>query len=208
MRRGRRSSAHLPEELRLEIAAEAARFMVEHGIEDYGLAKRKATERLGVRASAGAMPSNEQVHAQLLERQRIFEPEDNADRLAHLRRIATDVMAVLEPFRPRLVGAVLDGSATVTTAIELHAFSDAPESVAAALEGRGFRLRDSQRRYRFGRDATLEVPGFGLHLDGEDLEVMVFRERGAAHAPLSPVDGKPMRRASRSAVMALLEPAR
>jgi hypothetical protein len=207
MRRSRRSSAHLPDDLRLELAVEAARFMAEHGIEDYGLAKRKAAERLGVRAGAGAMPSNELVHAQLLERQRIFEPEGNAERLAHLRRIATDVMAVLEPFRPRLVGAVLDGSATVNTAIELHAFSDAPESVAAALEERGFRLRDSQRRYRFGRDDSQEVPGFGLHLDGEDLEVMVFRERGSAHAPLSPVDGKPMRRASRSAVMALLDPA-
>lgn len=207
MGRGRRSSLSVPAELRLEIAAEAARFMVEHGIDDYGLAKRKAAERLGVRAGGAALPSNELVHAQVLERQRIFEPEGNADRLAHLRRIAADLMEVLEPFRPRLVGPVLDGVATISTAIELHVFSDAPEAVAAALELRGLRLRDSQRRYRFSRDETELVPGFELHRDGEELQVMVFSERGSGHAPLSPVDSRPMRRASRSAVMALLEPA-
>lgn len=206
MRRGRRSPPSLPTDLRSEIAAEAARFMSEHGIEDYGLAKRKAAERLGVRMSAGFLPSNEQVHAQLLERQRIFEPEDSAARLAHLRRIAADVMGVLEAFRPRLVGPVLDGSAIVNSAIELHAFADAPEAVAAALEEHGLRLRDSQRRYRFAKGETEQVPGYDLSLEGEELRVMVFRERGAGHAPLSPVDGKPMRRASRSAVMALLAP--
>jgi hypothetical protein len=206
MGRGRRSPPSPPADLRSEIATEAARFMSEHGIEDYGLAKRKAAERLGVRANAGSLPSNEQVHAQLLERQRIFEPEGSAERLAHLRRIAADVMAVLEAFRPRLVGPVLDGSVIVNSTIELHAFADAPEAVAAALEDRGLRLRDSQRRYRFGKGETEQVPGYDLSLEGEQLRVMVFRERGAAHAPLSPIDGKPMRRASRSAVMALLAP--
>jgi hypothetical protein len=206
MGRGRRSPPSPPTDLRSEIATEAARFMSEHGIEDYGLAKRKAAERLGVRMNAGFLPSNEQVHARLLERQRIFQQDGSAERLAHLRRIAADVMAVLEVFRPRLVGPVLDGSAIVNSVIELHAFADAPEAVAAALEDRGLRLRDSQRRYRFGKGETEQVPGYDLSLEGEELRVMVFRERGAAHAPLSPVDGKPMRRASRSAVMALLAP--
>ncbi len=43
-------------------------------------------------------------------------------------------------------------------------------------------------------------------VDDEELQVMVFPERGPRHSPLSPIDGKPMRRASRSAVLALLEP--
>jgi hypothetical protein len=34
---------------------------------------------------------------------------------------------------------------------------------------------------------------------------MVFPERGAHHAPQSPVDGRPMRRASRATVIALLD---
>ena len=86
-------------------------------------------------------------------------------------------------------------------------FSDSPEAVAAALEARGFRLHDSQRRYRFGREMTEQIPGYELVVDDEELQVMVFPERGSNHSPLSPVDGKPMRRASRSAVLALLTPA-
>jgi hypothetical protein len=147
-----------------------------------------------------------QIQERLVERQRLFEPEARDRRLAKLRLIATNVMEVLESFRPKLVGAVLDGSATVSSQIELHVFSDSPEAVAAALEERGFRLRDSQRRYRFGRELTEQIPGFDLMVDEEDLQVMVFPERGSSHSPLSPIDGKPMRRASRTAVLALLEP--
>jgi len=202
----RRSSTGASSDLRLELAEEAARLMVEHGIQDFSLAKRKAVERLGVRTQAGALPSNAQIHERLVERQRIFEPEAHDRRLAKLRLIATDVMGVLDGFRPKLVGAVLEGTATVSSPIELHVYSDSPEAVAAALEERGFRLHDSQRRYRFGRELIEQIPGFDLMVDDEELQVMVFPERGPRHSPLSPIDGKPMRRASRSAVLALLEP--
>jgi hypothetical protein len=202
----RRSAVGTSGELRHKLAEEAARLMVEHGIEDFSMAKRKAADRLGVRA-IGALPSNGEIHERVLERQRIFEPDARDERLAKLRSLATRVMLLLEPFRPKLVGAVLDGTATVNTAIELHVFSDSPEDVAATLHAEGLRLRDSQRRYRFSRELTDQIPGFELTLDDEELEVMVFPERGSGHAPLSPVDGKPMRRASRSAVIALLPPA-
>ena len=206
MRSRRRSVVGVAAELRAQLAEEAARLMVEHGIADFALAKRKAAERLGVRARGGALPSNGEINERLVERQRIFEPGTRERRLAKLRALAVQVMLVLEPFRPKLVGAVLEGTATVTAAVELHVFSDAPEDVAAALQGHGFRLHDSQRRYRFGRELIEQIPGFELTLDEEVLEVMVFPERGSGHAPLSPVDGKPMRRASRSAVIALLCP--
>jgi hypothetical protein len=202
----RRSSPWLSSELRLELAEEAARLMVEHGIQDFALAKRKAAERLGVRSGAGALPSNAQIQERVVERQRIFEPDGRDERLIKLRSVAVGVMEVLDEFRPKLVGAVLDGTATLNTAIELHVFSDSPEAVAAALEAQGFRLHDSQRRYRFGREATEQIPGFELVVDDEELQVMVFPERGSSHSPLSPIDGKPMRRASRSAVLALLTP--
>lgn len=204
---GRRRPPWPSSDLRQQLAEEAARLIVEHGIQDFSLAKRKAAERLGVGARAGALPSNAQIHEQVVERQRIFEPEALDQRLSKLRSVASGVMEVLDAFRPRLVGAVLDGTATLTSAIELHVFSDRPEDVASALETRGFRLYDSQRRFRFGRDVTEQIPGFELMVDDEELEVMVFPERGSGHSPLSPVDGRPMRRASRSAVQALLAPA-
>ena len=203
----RRPSPSPSSELRHQLAEEAARLIVEHGIQDFALAKRKAAERLGVRARAGALPSNAEIQEHVVERQRLFEPEAHDQRLAKLRSVATGVMEVLDDFRPKLVGAVLDGTATLTSPIELHVFSDSPEAVAAALEVRGFRLHDNQRRYRFGGEVTEQIPGFELVVDDEELQVMVFPERGSGHSPLSPIDGRPMRRASRTAVMALLAPA-
>jgi hypothetical protein len=202
----RRSATGASLDLRQQLADEAARLMAEHGIQDFAQAKRKAAERLGVRAGEGALPSNAQVQECLVERQRIFEPEVHDRRLAKLRLVAANVMGLLDGFRPKLVGAVLEGTATQTSAIELHVFSDAPEAVAAVLEGSGLRLHDSQRRYRFGRELVEQIPGYDLVVDDEELQVMVFPERGPKHSPLSPVDGKPMRRASRPAVLALLEP--
>jgi hypothetical protein len=201
----RRSSPGLSLELRQEIAEGAARLMAEHGIQDFALAKRKAAERLGVRPSGGGLPSNAEIQAQLVQRQRIFEPDTHSDRLATLRGIAADVMHAIALFRPKLVGSVLDGTATVNSAVEIHTFSDSPEAVAAALESRGLYLRDRQRRYRFGGQMVQLIPGFEAVVDGASLEIMVFPERASGHAPLSPVDGRPMRRASRSAVIALLK---
>ena len=199
---GGRGRCAVPVELLDQVADEAARVMAEHGIRDFALAKRKAAERLGL-GSRGALPSNAQIQERLAARLRLFEPDAHDARLAKLRRVAVDVMGSLEQFRPRLVGAVLDGTATISSAIELQVFADAPEQVAATLEASGSRLYDSQRRYRFGRE-NLQIPGFEFVLDDEDVQVMVFPERGAHHAPHSPVDGRPMRRASRAAVIALL----
>jgi len=199
---GRRRSPWLSETLRQELADEAARLMAEHGIADFALAKRKAAERLRVRG--GALPSNGEIHERLAERQRTFEPDAHNDRLSRLRSVAAHAMDLLAAFRPKLVGAVFDGTATQSSAIELHVFCDSPEVVAGALESLGLRLRDAQRRYRFGRNEIELIPGFEVLLDDEELEVMVFPERGSGHAPLSPVDGKPMRRASRATVLALV----
>jgi hypothetical protein len=190
-------------ELRAQLAQEAARLMAENGIEDFGLAKRKAAERLGVRG-AGALPTNAQIEASLVERQRIFEPESHDRRLADLRRIAAEVMLDLESFAPRLVGAVLAGTATINSSIELHVFADAPELVAAALEEAGG-VRDVQRRFRLDANTVVQMPGFSFTRGSEEVEVIVFPERGAHHAPLSPVDQRPMRRAGRAAVLALLD---
>jgi hypothetical protein len=176
---GRRSPVSLA--LREQLAQEAARLMAENGIEDFGQAKRKAAER-----------------------QRIFAPVTHERRLSALRRLAAEVMEQLEAFRPRLVGAVLAGTVTINSAVELHAFADSPELVAAELAIHGVSPRDVQRRYRFGGQRVEQLPGFSFVRDGELVEVMVFPERGAHHAPLSPVDQRPMRRAGRDAVLALL----
>ena len=120
-------------ELRERLAQESARLMIEHGILDYGLAKRKAAERLAVSAF-GALPSNSQIEACVAERQRIFEADGHADRVSSLRLLALKLVRQLRGFEPRLAGPVLAGTATSSGRIDLHAFAAHAEAVAFRLE--------------------------------------------------------------------------
>lgn len=201
---GKKSNRSFSTSLREELAEESARLMMEHGIADFGLAKRKAAERFAV-SSFGALPSNVQIQACLEERQRIFEPEDQPNRVANMRRIACDVMDLLAAFAPRLVGAALKGTATVTSNVELHVFSDTPELVSTTLADHEVRFRETERRYRFGSGRQQRTPGFEFRRGGETVVVMVFPENGVREAPLSTVDRKPMSRMSRRRLAQLLE---
>ena len=189
--------------IRERLAQEAARLMIEHGIADYRLAKRKAAERLAV-SRTRTLPSNAQIEACLAERQRIFEPATQSDRVGRLRRVAADTMEMLSLFGPRLVGPVLSGTATSNSPIELHLFADAPESVAGVLARAGIDCEECQRRYRFSGRRVELVPGFSFVSAGERILLIVFAENGLREAPLSPVDQRPMERAGNARVRALL----
>jgi hypothetical protein len=190
--------------LREQLAQEAARLIVDHGMHDYGQAKRKAALRFGVRQFS-ALPSNSEIESSVIERQRIFAPEIHEHRLAAMRRLAADIMEFLGDFQPRLVGPVLAGTVTGNSPLELHVFTDSPEAVLAILEARGISSRDCQRRYRFNGQGMSFVPGFRFTREGERVYIIVFREKGVRQAPLSPVDRRPMQRAGRRRVLALLE---
>jgi len=201
----RRMPKAMQSELRERLAQESARLMIEHGILDFGLAKRKAAERLAVTAF-GALPSNSQIEACLAERQRIFEPDDHAVRLAHLRRVALELMSQLAGFEPRLAGAVLNGTATSTSRVELHVFAASAEAVAFTLKLHGHNPSPSQQRFRFGGGRQMQIPAYRFQVGGAPVMIPVFPEHGIREAPLSSVNQRPMARASRREIEALLAP--
>jgi hypothetical protein len=200
---GRNNGRASFEGLRERLAQESARLMIEHGIADFGLAKRKAAERFAVRA-AGALPTNAEIEHCLAERQRIFEPLTHAARIEELRRVAASIMDTLSAFEPRLAGPVLAGTATINTAIELHVFSATPEAVADVLAQSGANLRAYERRLRYSGGEIATVPGFSFATGAERVVVLVFGEDGVREAPLSPVDGRPMQRVNRAKLARLL----
>jgi hypothetical protein len=200
----RRQSKALQHDLRERLAQESARLMIEHGILDFGLAKRKAADNLSV-AGRGGLPSNSQIEACLAERQRIFEPDRHADRLWQLRGVALRVMRQLSGFEPRLTGAVLSGTATNNSRIELHVFASSPEVVGSLLEEHGHRLSPSAQRFRYGGGRQIQVPGYRFAVDGASVSTLVFSENGIREAPLSGVDRRPMARASARELALLLE---
>jgi len=114
-----------------EIAAAAARLVVEEGLE-YGPAKRRAVRDLGLNARA-ALPDNDEVEDAVREYVAVFCADTQPLELAALRRLALTWMERLEPFRPHLGGAVWHGTATRLSDIYIQLFCDDPKSAEMAL---------------------------------------------------------------------------
>jgi hypothetical protein len=189
--------------MRQAIAREAARLMIEHGHEDYGITKRKAAERFGV-TDLAVLPSNAEIEEALAEHQRLFVPESHASALTAMRGAALEAMRLLEEFEPRLVGPILSGTATGHNDITLHLFADTPESVAVRLMDRGIPHELAERRFRMQRDAVVAFPAVRFTAGEHEVDATIFPTDGIRQAPPGPVDGKPMRRATLAEVESLL----
>ncbi len=195
------------EQLRSLVAEEAARIMAEEWLSDFGQAKRKAAHRLGVTDRA-ALPSNREIELAVIDRQRLFGQESRDDQLRHQRELARQAMTLLAEFEPRLVGAVLKGTATEYSDISLHLFADAAEEVALKLMAQCIPYECEEKRVRYGDDRVEYRPVFRFEAAGAQVAATVFPLVGMRQPPLSPVDGRPMRRARVADVEALLSAGR
>lgn len=117
-----------------EIAAAAARLVVEEGLE-YGPAKRRAVKQLGL--DRAALPDNDAVEEAVREYIAVFCGDTQPAELAALRRLALTWMERLAEFRPYLCGAVWHGTATRLSDIYLQLFCDDPKSAEIALIDHG-----------------------------------------------------------------------
>lgn len=208
MQRQRGSARHeagaRDRELRRRIAVEAARLISEQGIRDYHVAKRKAADRLGIAADT-ALPKNSEVDEALREHQRLFDSDDQPQRLRRLRETAREALRFFAAFEPRLVGAVLDGSADRHSAVCLHLFSDEPEAVPRVLEEHGIPYEEHSHALRVTRDTQREFPAFAFSAGQTPLDVTVLPADAIRQAPLDRGGEKPMRRANLAALEALLD---
>jgi len=189
--------------LRRTLAVEAARLMAEHGIDDFGFAKRKAAERFGTFEGA-VLPSNAEVEAALQEYQRLFEADTHGEILYVLRQTAVTAMELLAEFTPRLVGPVLTGTATRNTEVQLHLFAERAEAVTIRLLDTAIPYELVERRVKVRADEWVLTPAVRLTVDDIPVDALVFGRDGQRQAPLSPTDGRPLRRASIDEVRALL----
>jgi hypothetical protein len=188
--------------LRSAVAQEAARLMAEHGIQDFLVAKRKAAERYGV-AEGAFLPKNTEIEAALASYQRLFGGEQHLSSLQQQREVALHAMRLLEKFEPRLVGAVLNGTATEHSDIQLHVFSDSAESIYLQLADRRYEYEVFERKVRMTPERWISVPTVRFEMESRMVEAFVFTTDGIRQAPVSTVDGKPMRRARMAEVESL-----
>jgi hypothetical protein len=99
---------------------------------------------------------------------------------------------------------VLTGTASPHAEITLHLFSESPEAVSLRLEESGVPHEVLERRVRYERDRAVNYPALRFVAGRQTVDAVVFPLDGIRQAPASPVDGKPMRRASAAEVEALL----
>lgn len=194
------------EEIRFRMAREAARILAEEGVRDYLLAKRKASERLGLERAQQrrVMPTNVEIESALNEHLRLFHGDTQPERLRELRETAIEAMRLLADFGPRLVGGVLDGSATLHADVTLHVFAEMPESVYLHLMDQGIPVEIDERRLRQSNGQHAVYPVYRFVAGDIRVDITVFGIHEKGHAPRSPIDGRPMKRAGLADVEALL----
>lgn len=181
--------------LRERITQEAARIMAEEGVHDFAAAKRKAAARLN-QAENRHLPSNREIESALAEYLRLFHSRELPGSLKRLLEVAVDAMQMLAPFEPRLTGPLLNGVATPYSEVPLQVFPDDPEQIALYLREHGIPFEQYARRVRFGGDRSDTIPVFRFMAGDTALEISVLPPSGLREAPLSPVDARPMKRAT------------
>jgi hypothetical protein len=206
MSRGEHHRIHAHDRLqrnRLRVAQEAARLMSEHGIRDFHHAKLKAAERLGI-LDTQALPRNLEIEQALREHQRLFLADRQPQLLQQRREAAVEAMAFLAAFEPRLVGAVLEGTADAHSAVCLHVYSDDPDAVVQYLREHGVPIEMQVRRLRYSRDEQPEYPVLLFSADDLPFDLTVLPRDALRQAPLDRTELRPMRRASLAQVEVLL----
>jgi len=137
-----------------EIAAAAARLVVEEGME-YGAAKRKAARTFGRGAQSAELPSNEVVEDEVRAYIELFHADTQPAELAALREVARDWMERLAVFRPHLAGAVWRGTATRLNNVQLELFCDDAKEAEIALINLGVPYDSGSLTRPRGRDVPV-----------------------------------------------------
>jgi hypothetical protein len=187
---------------RQRIAAVAARIMAEDGVDSFALAKRKAARQLGA-AEGEALPANEEVEAELNAYRALYQPQEHAERIAELRRIALDAMRAFQRFSPYLTGPVLKGTAGPYAEIDLQLFPESTKELEIFLLDRGIAYATHESR-RFSGDRARAVSVLSLSWQDTPLRLSVFDPRDERLALKSTQAGRVPERAGIPEVAALL----
>ncbi len=187
--------SRLEGQLRHQISVEAARIMSDEGVRDFQVAKRKAAERLGIPDNKH-VPTNQEVEQALREYLELFHAKRLSGTLDTLRKCAVEAMHFFSEFKPRLVGSVLSGIVTPESRIQIHVSADTSEDIGLLLSDHNIPFEETDKRLRYGGDRYESCPVYCFSADNNPIEVFVFNHKRGRETPLSPVDGKPMQRAT------------
>ena len=154
---------------RESLAGVAARIIVESELNDWSLARRKASAELGLAAHGAALPSDDEIIAEIKTYHALFSGDEWVEQLRSQREFALEAMAELIRFNPVLVGPVAEGWAHAGSEIRIELKPENPKEVEYALIELGVEFEP-----KLAKDGTtlLKV------IDGDWPMRIIVRERG------------------------------
>lgn len=175
--------------------------MAEEGVLDHQSAKQKAVERMGLPVKT-ELPDNQCIETALAEYLNIFEYDKLAGRREQWRHTAIQAMQMLSAFNPQLVGAVLRG--TITRFSRVQILVDAsPEQITIFLHDQQIPYEQSQRRSRLTTRDYCYLPMFLFVVDDITVEIDCADNQSLSRMIVCPVTGKPLRKANMAEVSRL-----
>jgi len=191
-----------------EIAATAARLVVEEGLE-YGAAKRRAARVLGRHSVRPAeLPSNDRVEAEVRDYLALFCADTQPAELAALRGVAATWMERLAEFRPHLTGAVWRGTATRLNDVHLELFCDDSKAAELALIDRRIDYQVGSRPGPRGKPVDVLSVAEPSHALGEHVTVhLSVLDHDDLRGGLKPDAGGRSQRGDLAALRKLIEAA-
>jgi len=188
---------------RQRITHEAARIMMDDGVTNIAVAKKKAMQRLGVQ-DKHQMPDNIEVESALCDYQQLFQPDQHISLLNKYRKTALNAMTMLKPFSPRLAGPVLRGTATKYNTVSIHVFTDTPEEIHFHLMDRRIPFEIDESQYQLSKKQIVVCPVCRFFAGEVEITLSIFPNNGLHQPPLSSIDEKPMKRVDIESVKTLI----
>ncbi len=184
----RRFSAH--SNVRHSVAVEAARLLYNREYKEYFQAKREAARR----QSTTVLPTNSEIHQQLLILADRLEGQGRQHRLEAMRRVALELMEVLSAFTPRLIGSVWTGHIRQGSDVDLNVYADEPEGLEEALEQAMISFESERVQSRKAGHEREFLHYHVHHPSGIPVEVTVYPVSEIHHHPTCSITGGPMAR--------------
>lgn len=148
---------------RARVADLAARYVVEHGVTDWWLAKRKAARQLMLDAR-GPLPGDDELEAAIVAHHALFGGAAHAATLERQRCEALRWMRDLAAFEPQLTGAVAAGWASAHSDIRIELVADDSKSVELALINHGVAYRAAPNAEHAAAELYIDTPVGGVRL--------------------------------------------
>ena len=185
------------------LAEQAARWMSENALDDPGAALRRVLARQPALPDRRLWPDAAEILAALRDYQHLFRGGDQPAHLAARRQSAIEAMRFFTTFRPRLVGAVLEGTADANSPVQLHLHHDDVEQVLLFLHEHDIPHQLGERRIHLDARGPSLVPQIGFDADGTGFQLLLLPLQSERQGPLQADGRTPMQRAALPAVLRL-----